>query len=137
MMSAKELVKAFYDSDIANDSNIVSEFFHKDCELHWSSSKGFKLLNYDDIVDFFEGTRKSFDSLRFEFTHFIEENNTVITRHTLFVNPIENPDSEVVLARFCSIWEVKNNKLYRGYEISQLADENHEKAMSSYAERKI
>jgi len=101
MMSAKELVKAFYDSDIANDSNIVSEFFHKDCELHWSSSKGF------------------------------------ITRHTLFVNPIENPDSEVVLARFCSIWEVKNNKLYRGYEISQLADENHEKAMSSYAERKI
>jgi len=137
MMSAKELVKAFYDSDLANDSNVVSKFFHKDCELHWSSSQGFMLLKYNDIVDFFEGTRKSYHNLRFEFTHLIESGNSVITRHSLFANTIENPDSETVLARFSTIWEVKDNKLYRGYEISQQADENHEKAMNSYAERKI
>ncbi|BAO77431.1 nuclear transport factor 2 family protein [Winogradskyella sp. PG-2] len=136
-MSAKELVKAFYDSDLANDSFVVPTFFHQDCELHWSSSNGFSLLKYDDIVSFFEGTRKSYDNLRFEFTHLIEVDDSVITRHTLFVNTIENPDSEIVLARFSTIWEVKDNKLFRGYEISQFADETHTKAKDSYAERKL
>ncbi|WP_296384059.1 nuclear transport factor 2 family protein [Winogradskyella sp.] len=136
-MSAKELVKAFYNSDLANDSNVVPKFFHKDCELHWSSSHGFMLLKYNDIVDFFEGTRKSYHSLRFEFTHLIEADASVITRHTLFGNTIENPDSEQILARFSTIWEVEDNKLYRGYEISQQADETHAKAMDSFAERKL
>ncbi|MFP4846782.1 nuclear transport factor 2 family protein [Winogradskyella sp. PE311] len=136
-MSAKEIVRAFYNSDLANDSGVVSKFFHPDCELHWSSSQGFSLLKYNDIVNFFEGTRKSYHSLRFEFTHLIEANNTVITRHTLLANTIENPDTEVSLARFSAIWEIKDNKLYRGYEISQLADENHDKAMDSYAKRKV
>ena len=136
-MSAKELVKAFYESDLANDSTIVPKFFHKDCELHWSSSHGFMLLKYNDIVDFFEGTRKSYHSLRFEFTHLIEADGSVITRHTLFGHTIENPDSEIVLAHFLTIWEVKGDKLYRGYEISQQADESDIKSMSSYAEIKL
>lgn len=136
-MSAKEIVKAFYDSDLANDANAIPKFFHKDCELHWSSSQGFTLLKYNDIVAFFEGARKSYDSLRFEFTHLIEAESTVVTRHTLIAKTIENPDNEMVLARYSTIWEVKDNKLYRGYEISQQADENHVKAMNSFAERKI
>jgi hypothetical protein len=136
-MSAKELVKAFYASDIANNPNVVSEYFHKDCELHWSSSNGFSILNYKDLELFFEGTRNSYDSLRFEFTHLIEAEETIVTRHTLLVNTIEAPETEVVLARFSTIWEVKDGKLFRSYEISQLADERHEKAMDSYAERKL
>ncbi|WP_299113361.1 nuclear transport factor 2 family protein [uncultured Winogradskyella sp.] len=136
-MSAKEIVKAFYDSDLANDPDVVSKFYHKECELHWSSSQGFMFLDYDAIVDFFEGTRKSYTNLRFEFTHFIEVDSKVFTRHTLFANTIENPDNEVVLAHFSTIWEVKDNKLYRGYEISQQADESDAESMASYAERKI
>lgn len=136
-MSAKELVKAFYDSDLANDASVVPEFFHKKSELHWTSSQGFMLLKYDDIVNFFKGTRKSYTDLRFEFTHFIEAGDSVTTRHTLFGNTIENPDTEVILAHFSTIWEVKGGKLYRGYEISHQSDENDSVSMKSYAERKI
>lgn len=136
-MSAKDIVKAFYDSDLANDASVIPQFFHKDCQLHWSSSKGFKQLNYNDILAFFDGARQSYNNLRFEFTHLIESGNTVVTRHTLFANTIENPENEIVLARYSTIWEVKDNKLYKGYEISQLADENNNKAMESYAERKV
>ncbi len=137
MISTKELVKAFYESDLANDSTLVPKFFHKDCELHWSSSHGFILLKYNDIVNFFEGTRKSYNHLRFDFTHFIEADASVITRHTLFGNTIENPDSEIVLGHFSTIWEVQDEKLYRGYEISQQADESNAVIMKSFAERKI
>ncbi|WP_296317465.1 nuclear transport factor 2 family protein [Winogradskyella sp. UBA3174] len=136
-MSAKELVKEFYGSDLANDSSVVAKYFHKDCELHWSSSQGFSILNYNDIVHFFEGTRQSYNSIRFEFTHLLEVDATVTTRHTLFASTIENPENEVVLAHFSTIWEIINNKLYRGYEISQQADENNGKSLNSYSERKI
>ena len=110
-MSAKQLVKSFYDSDLANDPNVVSVYFHKECELHWTSSQGFMLLKYNDIEDFFKGTRQSYNNLRFEFTHFIESIQFVTTRHTLFAHTIESPDSEVVLAHFSAIWEVKEGKL--------------------------
>lgn len=122
-MSPKEIVKAFYDSDIANDAKIVSKFFHKDSEMHWNSSRGFALLKYNDLEAFFEGTRESYNSLRFEFTHFLEDGEFVSNRHTLYATTIENPEDEIGLAHFTAIWEVKEGKLYRCYEISQLFDE--------------
>lgn len=136
-MSAKEVVKAFYESDMANDTKIVSNFFHKECELHWTSSQGFLFMDYKGMENFFKGTRRSYTSLRFEFTHFIESNEFVTTRHTLYGNTIENPDSETVLAHFSSIWEVKDDKLYRGFEISQQADESDMESMASYKEIKL
>ncbi len=136
-MSAKELVKEFYDVDLANDASVVPNFFHKDCELHWTSSQGFALLKYNDILDFFKGTRESYESIRFEFTHLFEADSKVVARYTLFGNTIEDPDSEIIIAHFITIWKVKENKLYRGYEISQQADENNSESLKSYTERNI
>lgn len=122
-MSAKSLLKKFYNSDVANNKTIVSEFFHKDCELHWNSSNGFTLLNYSDVVLFFEGVRNSYESLRFVHTHLMANSSHVTSRHHAYAQTIENPNEEILLAHFIAIWEVKDNKLYRCYEISQLADE--------------
>ena len=48
-MSPKEIVKAFYESDIANDSDLVSKFMHKECQLHWNSSSGYEVFDYDGL----------------------------------------------------------------------------------------
>ncbi|WP_339751649.1 hypothetical protein [uncultured Winogradskyella sp.] len=48
------------------------------------------LLKFNDIVDFFDGTRKLYHGLSFEFTHMIEADVSVITRYTLYRNTIEN-----------------------------------------------
>jgi len=136
-MSSLNLVKAFYNADLANDNKVVEKFFHTDSELHWTSSQGFVLLKYNDIMDFFKGTRESYNSIRFEFTHLFEADSKVVSRHTLFANTIENPDTEIIIAHFTTIWEIKDNKLYRGYEISQQADENNSKSLKSYTERNI
>jgi hypothetical protein len=122
-MSPKEIVKAFYDSDLANDEDVIPRFFHKDCELHWNSSQGFMLLKYDDIVTFFKGTRDSYNNLRFECSHLLEDKEFVTSRHTLYAHTIEDPDNEIALAHFLAIWELKDEKLFRCYEISQLYDE--------------
>ncbi|MFK7833146.1 MAG: nuclear transport factor 2 family protein [Winogradskyella sp.] len=136
-MSAKALVKAFYDTDLANDTKVVSKFFHKECELHWTGSQGFMQLDYKGMKEFFEVTRLSYTSLRFEFTHFIEANEFVTTRHTLYGCTIENSDSEIALGHFSSLWEVKDGKLYRGYEISQQVDESNAESMASYKQIKL
>ena len=132
-MSAKDIVKGFYDSDLANDPDVISKFFHKECQLHWTSSQGFQILNYNDLFVFFEQTRKAYDNLRFEFTHFIAAGTTIITRHTLYGSIVEDASNESALGHFSTIWEVKDGKLYRGYEISQQADESNAQSMASYS----
>lgn len=123
-MSAKSIVRSFYESDLANNADLIPQFFHTDCELHWNSSQGFTILKYDDIKTFFDGIRVSYISLRFQMSHLLEDGNFVSNRHTLYAKTIEDPDNEQALAHFMSIWEVKDGKLYRSYEISQLANEN-------------
>ena len=66
----------------------------------------------------------------------LEDNNTVTARYTIYVTSIEKPEDEEPLAHFISIWEVKNGQLYRGHEISQLADENSQN-LNSFSEIKV
>jgi hypothetical protein len=42
-------------------------------------------------------------------------------RYSHFVKTIENPREEMLLAHFISIWQIKDNKLYKGYQMSQLS----------------
>ena len=122
-MGAKKIVKQFYELDLAKDDNAIS-YFHKNCKLHWNSSQGFKILDYEGIEVMLQNIRKSFLSFKYRLSHLLEDGKTVTARYTLFVIPIENPDEELPLAHFISIWEVKKGKLYQGYEISQLYDED-------------
>ncbi len=134
-MSAKKVVKHFYDMDLAKETKAIS-MFHKDCTLHWNSSKGFTELNYQNIDDMLKSFRQSFVSFKYRLSHLLEDNNIVTARYTIFAAPIEKPDEEVALAHFISIWEVKDGKLFKGYEISQLADENPA-SLKTFSEIKV
>lgn len=134
-MAPKEVLRNFYNMDLAKEANAMS-MFHKDCELHWNSSKGFTILNYSTINNMLEGVRKSFLTFKYRLSHLLEDGVTVTARYTIYVTPIEKPDEEEALAHFISIWEVKDDKLFRGYEISQMADENPE-SLKTFSEIKI
>ncbi len=134
-MSAKEIVKSFYDLDLAKDKGAI-KLFHKDCELHWNSSRGFISLNKDGIEEMLAGVRESFISFTYKLSHLLEEGKNVTARYTVYVTTIERPKKEEPLAHFISIWSVKNGKLFKGYEISQLVDDSKE-SMSSFSEIKI
>ncbi|WP_047546271.1 nuclear transport factor 2 family protein [Psychroserpens sp. Hel_I_66] len=134
-MSAKQIVKAFYDLDLAKDQNIIAHF-HKDCELKWHSSKGFTKLNFQGIEEMLKGVRKSFHSFKYRVSHLLEDNGVVTARYTIYVTAIERPEKEDPLAHFITIWETKDGKLYKGFEISQQVD-NSSESLNSYAEIKI
>ncbi|MBO3098105.1 nuclear transport factor 2 family protein [Gelidibacter pelagius] len=135
-MSPKQIVKSFYESDLANDSTVIATYIHKDCLLHWNNSTGYKVFDYDGLNRFFKNIRIAYHSLRPQISHLLQDKNQVTIRYTMFVSTIEDPDNEMPLANFISIWEIKDGKLYRGYEISQVADDNIE-SYKSFSEIKV
>lgn len=122
-MNPKELVKSFYESDFYKNQDLLKSYLHPECEIFWSSSDGFVNLKRNDIIEHGFNVSQSYKSLRTEISHLIAENNLVTMRYTYYVVTFDNPEEEICLAHFISIWEIKDNLLYRCHEMSQLADD--------------
>ncbi len=122
-MNAKKVLERFYQLDLAQEEDAISHF-HEDCQLHWNSSKGFTVLDHAGIEAMFCDIRKSFLTFKYRLSHLLKDGQSITARYTIYATPIENPDEEQPLAHFISIWEVKDEKLYKGYEISQLYNED-------------
>lgn len=54
-------------------------------------------------------------------SHIIAEDDLVSVRYSHYVKTIENPREEMLLAHFSTIWQIKDDKLYRGYQMSQFS----------------
>ncbi|MGY0392447.1 nuclear transport factor 2 family protein [Bizionia sp. KMM 8389] len=121
-MTPKALIKSFYESDLANDSTLIERYYHKDCLVYWNNSKGLTKRDFNGISDFYKGIRESYDDLRFDVTHLLEEDHVVTVRCTLYASTIESDDTEIPIAHYISIFHIKADKIYRGYEISQPAN---------------
>jgi len=119
-MSAKEIVKKFYKSDAFIDPNVMKDFLHPDCILDWNSSKGFVQMNYDEIINITHEISRAYVRTKARISHIIEEDNIVSVRFSHFVKTIENPREEMLLAHIMIIWEIKDNKLYKGFQMSQI-----------------
>lgn len=120
-MPAKEIVKNFYKSDVLIDSEVMKDFLHPDVIIEWNSSKGFIQLNYDSLLNLSNDLSKAYVRSKVRISHIIEENDLVSVRYSHFVKTIENPREEMLLAHFMAIWQIKDNKLFRGYQMSQLS----------------
>jgi hypothetical protein len=120
-MTAKELVQDFYKSDALINSSIMKEYLHPDAIVEWNSSKGLIHLNYDGIIDLSEELGRAYVRSKIRISHIIAENDMISVRYSHFVKTIENPREEMLLAHFISIWQIKDNQLYKGYQMSQLS----------------
>jgi len=116
---AKDIVRDFYRSDILGDETVMERFFHPELVLIWNSANGLSIMHYDDIVNFFGEVRRSYNDLRVEVSHLLADDNHVTIRYKYYIRTMENPDEELGIAHFIAIWEVKDDKLYRGYQVSQ------------------
>jgi hypothetical protein len=119
-MGAKTIVQNFYKSDVLLESDKVNALLHPDVMLEWHSTKGFLKLNKDQIIELSEGLSKAYVRSKTRISHILSDGNTVSVRYSHYVKTIENPREEMLLAHFMVIWEVKDDKLYRGYQMSQL-----------------
>ncbi|QLE02768.1 nuclear transport factor 2 family protein [Galbibacter sp. BG1] len=134
--SIKKIAKDFYEMEPIKNREVLEGYLHEDCELYWNSSKGFTKLNKADLIKLAENMAEAYHSVRTEISHLLKDGNAVTVRYTYHVKTIENIDEEQPLAHFITIWEFKDNKLYKGFEISQLADDNPVNLSSFLPEKK-
>jgi hypothetical protein len=119
-MSPKKLVQDFYKSDALINSEIMNTFLHPEILLDWNNSKGFVQLKREDILNLSKELSKAYVRSKARITHLLKDGDQIVVRYSHYIKTIENPREEMLLAHFMVIWEVKDDKLYRGYQISQL-----------------
>ena len=120
-MSAKKLVNDFYKSNALLDTEVLKSFLHSDFLLEWNGSTGFLKLDYQGLIDYSINIAKSYIKAKTKIDFIISDKNMVSVKYSLSVKTIENHREEMQLANFFVIWEIKDEKLYRGYQMSQLS----------------
>ncbi|HEU4496762.1 MAG TPA: nuclear transport factor 2 family protein [Flavobacterium sp.] len=120
-MTAKEIVQNFYKSDVLLDKAAVEAFLHPEVVLDWNSSKGFLQMNRTEIMALSAELGVAYIRSKIKISHILEEGAQVAVRYSHYVKTFENPREEMLLAHFMVIWEIKDSKLYRGFQMSQLS----------------
>ncbi|QTY27443.1 nuclear transport factor 2 family protein [Flavobacterium sp. CS20] len=122
-MSYKEIVTHFLYSDYYKDKNVFKDYIHPKLELNWNSSDGFLKLDFDGFFEMVQNMGKTFTVLTPEFSHIFAENNKVCVRFTYHVETLEHEEN-LPLAHFMSIWEIEDDKIRKGFIMSQVADDS-------------
>ena len=120
-MQPKDIVLEFYKSDIILDKIAVSQFLHPDVTVDWNSSKGFIQMNREDLLNLTDELSRAYIRSKVRISHIVAEENTVAVRYSHFVKTVENPREEMLLAHFFVIWEIKEDKLFKGFQMSQFS----------------
>ena len=109
--AAKKIVKGFLDSDVFVDPKVFGDFMHKDFVMHWHASSGYREFNYKDYLRLTEAVSSSYVSTRSEVSHLIGEKDQVVARFTVFVKTLENPQEEIPVGYFISIFRLSEEKI--------------------------
>ena len=120
-MKPKDIVLEFYKSDVLLDRKTVSDLLHQEVIMDWNSSQGFIQMNYDDFLSLTDQLAKAYVRSKIRISHILQEKNLVSMRFSHFVKTIENPREEMLMGNFFVIWEVKDGKLFRGYQMSHFS----------------
>ncbi|MCG9971732.1 nuclear transport factor 2 family protein [Christiangramia crocea] len=129
-LRTREVVEKFYQSNFYKDKEVLESFLHPDVELSWFGTTGFRKLNLQGIAEISNQLSSSFESLRAEIEKVVVKKDEAAINFTYHVRTIENPDEEMPLAHFIAIWELKDGKLFKGVQISQLGEEIEESPWS-------
>lgn len=117
---SKKRIQDFYKSDALINPKVMEAYLHPEVLLDWNSSTGFKQLNREQLLSLAAELGKAYVRSKAKISHLIKEGNLISVRYTHYIKTIENPREEMILAHFMVIWEMKDDQLYRGYQISQL-----------------
>lgn len=120
-MAVKKLIQEFYKSDALIDSAVMDKYLHPEVQIEWHSSKGLLQLGRDEILGLAGELGRAYIRSKVRISHLLQDGAMVTVRYSHYIKTIENPREEMLLAHFMVIWEVKDDKLYRGFQMSQLS----------------
>ena len=118
--NAKNIVKKFYQTDFVTDAKSGISLLHDDIVLIWNSTEGLTIMDKKEIVKTFEEVSRTYEQLRIEVSHVLEDENFVTIRYKYYIKTIENPEEELGIAHFIAIWEIKDGKSIKDIKLVNL-----------------
>ncbi len=125
MQDVKQIVVDFFKSDFYLNEATFKKYMHPNAEINWNGSTGFSQLNHESFKNRVLEMGKSYQKLIPKISHLIAEGNKVCIRFLMLVEVSELEETEQ-LADFMSIWEIKDNQLWKGFIISNPSDDSEE-----------
>ncbi len=116
-MDVKQFIKDYYENLLTPEN--LKNFLHPQAIIEWHSQRGYVEMDTAEIVKFMEVVSRNNTTLRFRVTHLVAEGEDKVAAK--YINYLESADDlniEKEVSHGISIWELKDNKLYRGYIIT-------------------
>lgn len=120
-MKPKDIVLDFYKTDMFLDKTFIKELLHPEVFMDWNSSKGNIKMDFDAIMAFMDDFSKAYIRSKIKISHILQDKNLVSVRYSHFVKTIENPREDMLIGHFFVIWEIKDEKLFRGFQMSHIS----------------
>jgi len=120
-MAIKKMIQEFYKSDALINSAVLDLYLHPEVLVDWNSSQGFLQMNREKLLILADDLAKAYIKSKVVINQIIQDKNQIAVRYSHYVKTFENPREEMLLANFFVIWELKDEKLFRAYQMSQLS----------------
>lgn len=119
-MSTKKFIEDFYKSEALINSKLLESYLHPEFLMEWNSHNGLLKMNKQELLDYTKELEKTYIRFKARMTHLLVDKNLVAVNYSLNVKVIENPREELYLTDFMTIWEIKDDKLYRCNQMSRV-----------------
>ena len=119
-MTNNEIMMKMYDEDFIRDVQFMKYHLHHDVELEWHSSQGHVKWGKAEMLKFSDEVATNFSTSKFDIKYFFEQGNTISLHYHYFASTFENPNELFLVGRFATVWEFKDNKMFKCYQISQV-----------------
>lgn len=120
-MQIHKLIHKIYTSDALYNAATMEAYVHPELELNWNSSKGLLRINKSELLELTQDVGKSYRTVEIDLHQTVCENNKAVVHYTMYASPVENETEWLKIGHFMVIWELKEEKLYRGHLITQTA----------------
>lgn len=118
-MTNREKVDFLYKKDGIRNEVFLDKLLHDDFVLDWDSSQGNVKMSKQNIINLAIELNQNYIDSFIEISHFIEDENQIVVKYNHKVTTIEDPKEFVLIAKVVAIWEFKDDKIKKGYQISK------------------
>lgn len=120
MTDQATLITEYLHSDAFHSPEVMDSYLHPEATMEWQSTNGTLFLNRDQIIELITELNRAYESCKLDVSHVISDGHHVSARYSHYITTMENPKDLLLLAHFMCIWELREEKLYKCWQMSQL-----------------
>lgn len=118
-MNSREIVEKLYNEDGLRNRDFLDKILHQNLVLDWESSIGLRTMSKNEILDMADELKANYQESRVSIIDNVITDNKIVVRYTHQVSSIENPNELFTIAKVLVIWDVENEQITKGFQMSK------------------